>query len=360
MKKLNNSLFIGIALIIIYTFFNNPNAISSFLGRGFSVFSVFIYGGLIAFLLNPVLKFLEKNKKLKRKYSIIILYATLIAFFCLVFYFIIPRLVRNISDLIDNYPKYIKVLETFIKEYQYLFPNIEEINILDELSVLQQKSLLFIQQEFSFLLGQFLGITIKVFSLFLSIVFSIFFLSNKEYFSSLTTDVLEQLLPKSKVSKVINFSGKVEKVFLGYLSGKTLDSLIIGGISIVGLTILKVPYVILLGMFITIFNFVPYVGPFFGIVVSFTIALFTIPSNAVFVLIFLILLQQFDAWYLEPRILGNSLNLSMFWTIAAIIFGGNLFGAIGIVIAIPSFSLIKELYLIRVEGIKKEKVLEEE
>jgi len=347
MKKIKTPLFTGIILILIYTNLNNSGAITITINKFFSFFSVFIYGGIIAFLLNPILKFLEKNKTIKRKYSIPILYFSLILLLGLFFSFIIPRLTKNISDLIKNYPKYISVFENYIDKYKHLLPFLKDINILNELLLLQQKILIFLQQEFSFLIGQFLGVTAKIISLIFSLIFSIFFLGNKEYFHRLTKEVLDTFLSKNLSSEIKSLSKKIERVFLGYLSGKTLDSLIIGGIAMVGLTILHIPYVILLGIFITIFNFVPYVGPFIGIVLGATIALFTNPGNTLIVIIFLALLQQFDAWILEPKILGNSLNLSMFWTIAAVTLGGSIWGALGIIIAIPGFALIKELYLIK-------------
>ncbi|MGB6129006.1 MAG: AI-2E family transporter [Psychrilyobacter sp.] len=347
MKKISKPLFTGIILILIYTRLNNSGAITLTFNKFFSFFSIFIYGGIIAFLLNPILKFLEKNKKIKRKYSISILYFTLILLLGLFFSFIIPRLTRNIADLIENYPKYISIFENSVDKYRHLLPFLKDINILNELLLLQQKSLIFLQQEFSFLIGQFLGVTAKIISLVFSLIFSIFFLGNKEYFHKLTKDILDTFLSENTSNKVSILSKKIERVFLGYLSGKTLDSIIIGGIAMIGLSVLNIPYVILLGIFITLFNFIPYVGPFIGIVLGATIALFANPNNTILVIIFLALLQQFDAWVLEPKILGNSLNLSMFWTIAAVTLGGSVWGALGIIIAIPSFALIKELYLIK-------------
>jgi predicted PurR-regulated permease PerM len=347
MKKISKPLFTGIILILIYTRFNNPGSISGVFYKLFSFFSVFIYGGFIAFLLNPLLNRLEKHKKINRKSAILILYFSLLLIFGLFFSLVIPRLTRNISDLIENYPKYISVVETFVNKYRHLFPVFKDVNIINELLVFQQKALIFFQQEFTFVLSQFLGVTAKILSLIFSIIFSIFFLGSKEYFHDLILDILERFFSKSFSIKVQVFFKRVERVFLGYLSGKTLDSLIIGFIAIIGLLLLKIPYIILIGIFITIFNFIPYVGPFIGILLATSIALFTVPSHTIFVLIFLILLQQFDAWFLEPKILGNSLNLSMFWTIAAVTFGGGIFGAIGIIIAIPGFALVKELYLLK-------------
>lgn len=358
MRKISKPLFTGIILILIYTVLNNSGAITVTFSRIFSFFSVFIYGGIIAFLLNPILKFLEKNKKIKRKSSILILYFSLILLLGLFFSFIIPRLTNNISDLIENYPKYISVFEKSLSKYRHLFPFLKDVNILNELLTLQQKTLIFLQQEFSFLIGQFLGVTAKIISLIFSIIFSIFFLGSKEYFHKLSKEILDTFLSENLSTKIRIISKKIEKVFLGYLSGKTLDSIIIGGIAMVGLTILHIPYVILLGIFITIFNFVPYVGPLVGIVLGATIALFTNPGNTIIVVIFLALLQQFDAWILEPKILGNSLNLSMFWTIAAVTLGGSVWGALGIIIAIPSFALIKELYLVKSEKEKSHDIIE--
>jgi predicted PurR-regulated permease PerM len=354
MKKVNNTLFIGIFLILLYTYLNNPGSISNTFSNIFSYFSVFIYGGFIAFLLNPILIKLEKNNKITRKYSILIIYTTLIVLISLFFSSLIPRLATNITELIDNYPKYIKIVEKFIDGYKDSIPFFKDFNFIDELLLLQQKTLIFLQQEFSFLIGQVLGVTAIIFNLIFSLIFSIFFLSYKEYFNKLTVEFLNLIFPKEKANKIIDLAGRTERVFLGYISGKSLDSIIIGSIAMIGLRILGIHYIILLGIFITLFNFIPYIGPFFGILLGGTIALFTYPTHTIYVIIFLALLQQFDAWFLEPKILGNSLNLSMFWTIAAVTFGGSVFGALGIIIAIPGFALIKELYLLKIDKSKIE------
>ena len=349
MKKISKPILTGISLIIIYTYFNNPTAITSSISKIFSYFSVFFYGGVLAFLFNPLLKLIERNKKIKRKYSISIIYISLIVIVSLFFSLLVPKLMRNISDLLANYPHYINSFGDFVDKYRHLLPFLKDVNILNELLLIQQKALIFLQQEFTFLFSQFLGVTAKILSLVFSIIFSIFFLAKKEYFHTLSIEILNLLFSSETSLKICRYFKRVERVFLGYLSGKSLDSIIIGIIAIVGLFILKVPYIILLGIFITIFNFVPYVGPLIGILLGVSIAIFTIPNHAIFVLIFLVLLQQFDAWILEPKILGNSLNLNMFWTIAAVTFGGSVFGAIGIIIAIPGFALIKELYLLKLE-----------
>ena len=126
-----------------------------------------------------------------------------------------------------------------------------------------------------------------------------------------------------------------------YLGIKAIDSLIIAFIALVGLNILGSQYVLLLSVIVGVTNMIPYFGPFIGILTGFVINVFSSPISAVIIAIFLLLLQQFDAWFLDPKLIGNKVGLSPLLVILAVTLGGGFYGIIGMILASPVMSVIK-------------------
>ncbi|MCQ2445640.1 MAG: AI-2E family transporter, partial [Clostridia bacterium] len=131
--------------------------------------------------------------------------------------------------------------------------------------------------------------------------------------------------------------------FTGFVSGKVIDSLIIGIICFVGLTAMKMPYALLISVIVGVTNVIPFFGPIFGAIPSTLIVLLVDPLKALLLVIFVVILQQFDGNILGPRILGDSTGLPTFWVMFAIIVGGGLFGFVGMLISVPVFAVIYTL-----------------
>ena len=139
---------------------------------------------------------------------------------------------------------------------------------------------------------------------------------------------------------LIELSDHSNKTFKGFLSGKLLDSLIIAIICFVCMNIFNMPYTLLVSFIIGMTNIVPVFGPFIGAIPSVIIIFITSPIKALWFILFVFLLQQFDGNILGPKILGNSTGLSAFWVMFAILLGNGLFGFIGMIIGVPAFAVI--------------------
>ena len=142
--------------------------------------------------------------------------------------------------------------------------------------------------------------------------------------------------------------------------GKVLDSLIIGAIAFVVLTLLKMPYVVLITFIITVTNIIPFFGPFIGAIPSFIIILFVSPIKALWFLIFIIILQQLDGNYIGPKILGDSMGISSFWILFSILVSGKILGFMGLIVGVPIFVLIYSIAKEYIEEKLKKKGLPEE
>ena len=125
-----------------------------------------------------------------------------------------------------------------------------------------------------------------------------------------------------------------------FLSGKILDSLIIGILTFVILTIFKMPYTLLVSVIVGITNIIPFFGPFIGAIPSVIIILFVSPIKALWFLLIILVIQQIDGNIIGPKILGDSIGISAFWILFSILVAGKFLGLVGMVIGVPLFAVI--------------------
>lgn len=144
-----------------------------------------------------------------------------------------------------------------------------------------------------------------------------------------------------KGESLLSYCKEADKVFSSYIIGKTIDSAIMGILCFIVLEIMRVPYAILISIIFGVTNMIPYFGPFIGTIAGAIIVVFSNPMLALWVLIALFLLQQFDGWVLGPKILGDAVGLSPLWIIFAIIVGGGLYGVFGMFLGVPFVAIIK-------------------
>ena len=152
------------------------------------------------------------------------------------------------------------------------------------------------------------------------------------------------ILPKKGAEKVILITHKSNETFGKFLSGKILDSAIIGILAYIVLKICNMPYTLLISVVIGITNIIPFFGPFIGAVPSFIIILFVSPEKALWFLLIVFILQQVDGNIIGPKILGDSIGISAFWILFSIMVAGEILGFVGMVIGVPLFAVIYSLF----------------
>lgn len=188
---------------------------------------------------------------------------------------------------------------------------------------------------------------LSLWNVFLGIIISIYMLVEKDRLISLAKKVNYGIFSESVADKIIQLSRRSQKIFSNFLGGKILDSLIMGVISFAVFSIVKMPYTLLISFIITVTNIIPFFGPFIGAIPSVMIIFFESPIMAFWFLVIILILQQVDGNIIGPKIIGDSLGISSFWILFAILVGGKFFGFIGLIIGVPLFvliySIIKEL-----------------
>jgi len=360
-------IFFGVSLYFIYL---NFGIIWNKLGRVASIISPFVTGFIIAFLLNSTVNFFEKHvlkfidgkkphPRLKRGISIAITLLIAFAIFVGLMFMIIPQIVDSVSVLLDNFESYMdkaRSAATQLLGYinvdagyiEGIFLNTEQI--VDKVLEIVAKSMPAIY-------GVSTQIATGTINFVIGIIIAVYFMFGKERLFAQLKKTMYAIFKMEHVDKAIEIANLSSRTFTDFIMGKLVDSLIIGILCFIGLTCMRIDYALLLSAIIGVTNIIPCFGPIFGAVPVVFIVLIAQPEKAIWVLIFIIILQQFDGNILGPRILGNSIGLPAIWVMFAIIIGGGLFGVGGMIIGVPVFAVIYILFKTYVENKLGEKGL---
>ncbi len=367
-RTISNIIVVSVGIILFFII-KNLGGIFNKVGEIIKLLMPFIYGFSIAYLLAIPLKFLEdkvlkfmdkKNQyKAKRFISITITYISAAILISIIFSILVPELSRSIYTLLENIPEYINALEEYINNIVIalnLNGDMVEDIVKDFNSI--SKYITSIAGTAVLDLFQFsANITQYILNIFIATIISIYLLAGKEKFFAQIKKFLYAMLPEKPVKYVIELTRSSHKTFIGFLGGKLLDSTIIGIICFVGMKIFKMPYPLLVCFIIGITNVVPVFGPFIGAVPSVIIIFIASPIKALWFILFILVLQQFDGNILGPKILGNSTGLTAFWVMFAILLGNGLFGVVGMILGVPTFAVIYSIIVSVINNALKEKGL---
>lgn len=177
-------------------------------------------------------------------------------------------------------------------------------------------------------------------NILIGMIVMVYFLNMKDTLCAQSKKILYGLLRVKDANRIIGEVRFAHSVFGGFITGKLLDSLIIGIMCFFAMKFLKMPYVLLVSVIIGVTNVIPFFGPFIGAIPSAFLILLVSPMKCLYFLIFILVLQQFDGNILGPKILGGSTGLPSFWVLFSILLFGGLFGFVGMVIAVPAFAVI--------------------
>ena len=338
--------------ILFFVVVSGLSAFTKALGNYISVLYPFLYGFIIAYLLNLLyiliekifnnINFLQKQTKIRHPLSILLAYVIGTAILMLFLGFIFPQLYVSITGLVVELPKYIRATSDYITK-------LSETYTLDPRVVEYMSSRWAILGDQLTNLGSELlpaAITLirttatSIWNVVLGIIISIYLLTDKKKLLGTSKKAIYALFGKKHADRFVILLSRSQKIFTQFLVGKSLDSLIIGVIAFVVLSLLKMPYVVLISFIITVTNIIPFFGPFIGAVPSFIIILFVSPIKALWFLVFILLLQQLDGNYIGPKILGDSMGISSFWILFSILVSGKILGFVGLIVGVPLFVFI--------------------
>ncbi len=188
-----------------------------------------------------------------------------------------------------------------------------------------------------------IGALVVVKNILIGIIAAIYMMANRRRFAAQAKKILYSLFKIDRANDILEEVRFIDKMFGGFISGKLLDSLIIGFLCFFCMNLMNMPYTMLISVIVGVTNVIPFFGPYFGAVPSALIVLTVSPVKCIYFLLFILVLQQFDGNFLGPKILGNSTGLSSFWVLFSILLFGGLFGFVGMIIGVPAFAVIYDL-----------------
>ena len=330
----------------------------------------FIIGSAIAYIINFILNFYEKvvfelkylnklNRKYRRGIGLLLSYLTAIIVISLFMQFVLPQLVDSIVGLANNIPQYVndashvitEISEKFNLESKYMNMIVEKWNELLNYIITLLTNLIPVIGNFIMTLGS------SILNVIIGIIVSIYILIDKEKFIALSRKVTFSIFSAERSKRIVELAQRSNETFGKFLSGKILDSLIIGILTFIILTIFKMPYILLISVVIGITNIIPFFGPFFGAIPSAIIILCVSPIEALWFIGIILVIQQIDGNIIGPKILGDSIGISAFWILFSLLIFAKFLGLIGMIIGVPIFAIIYSIIKENVERRLKAKGL---
>ena len=330
----------------------------------------FIIGSAIAYIINFILNFYEKvvfelkyinklNRKYRRGIGLLLSYLTAIIVISLFMQFVLPQLVDSIVGLANNIPQYVndashvitEISEKFNLESKYMNMIVEKWNELLNYIITLLTNLIPVIGNFLMTLGS------SILNIIIGIIVSIYILIDKEKFIALSRKVTFSIFSAERSKRIVELAQRSNETFGKFLSGKILDSLIIGILTFIILTIFKMPYILLISVVIGITNIIPFFGPFFGAIPSASIILCVSPIKALWFIGIILVIQQIDGNIIGPKILGDSIGISAFWILFSLLIFAKFLGLIGMIIGVPIFAIIYSIIKENVERKLKAKGL---
>lgn len=340
----------GIIIVIVCFLFSRFNEIFYWVGKFIGVAMPFIFGMAIAFLISPVQSYVEnkllKNSKMHFKAKRILGVITALGFlFILVgglLALLIPQLYASVTTLSSSMNVYISEAQKYLESlaindsiYEsivtYLFASGEKI-VTGTINGMQQYLPQILNYSFGFLTS--------LMNFFVGIFIAFYILMSKERFINQFKRALFAFVPKKVADYTVYLTNLTTTMLNSFVVGKFIDSLIIGVICFVGMTIFKMPYAVLISFIVGLTNMIPVFGPFIGAIPGVFILFMVDPIMAVWFALWILVLQQFDGNILGPYILGDSLGLPSLWIMFSIIVGGGFFGLVGMFLGVPLFSVV--------------------
>lgn len=366
----------GLCLVVLFSYLLiNNQIVFEIIDKLKGVLMPFIYGFSIAYLMNPLMSWLEKhmlrksknkNNKILRIYSMLLTYTLVLVLFISFFLLIVPQIVVSLNGIITNMPMTMSSIEPWLISKltplfeRFISDSTQINNILGYITENVKEMVSKLGDLLPLLLSATLALTGIVINILLGIILSVYMLWNKELFIGQFKKSIYAYMPIKKAEKTIIIFRHMHKTVGQFINAKIIDSIIIGILCYIGLLILDIDNELLISLIVGVTNVIPYFGPFIGAIPSVLLIMFANPSDALIFTFFIIILQQFDGNILGPKLLGDSLGLTPFWIIFAVVLTTSLFGVLGMFLGVPFFAVVYTLVREDIRYRVKEKGMSEE
>ena len=322
----------------------------------------FILGGAIVFVINVPMSFLEKKifenvkkenkaaRKLARPVSLLLTIVLVVGVIALVMIGVIPQLTKTMGSLMINITDFIPQIKIWIRDFFH--DNREIMKLVDQVQFNPDQA---IRWGISLLgngAGNMMNTTVSAVgsvvsglaTFFIAFSFACYVLFQKEKLHVQVRKVLFAFLPKQKADAFLKVCSLTYRTFANFLTGQCLEAVILGCMFVVTLSILRMPYALLIGVLIAFTALIPIFGAFIGCAVGSFLIFMVSPKQAIIFIIVFLVLQQIEGNLIYPHVVGESVGLPSIWVLAAVTIGGNLMGIVGMLVFIPLLSVVYTIF----------------
>lgn len=358
-------IFVGVVIVF---FFYRMAAVGEAINKLLKILAPVIAGLVIAYVLMPIVTFLERHllydfgmlsraknpkhaQQAARGIGVLIALVGAFGMILILGYLVVPGLVSSVREIVIRLPEYSRRVVTFfdqIKSDGKLSQDVKDI-VNQAMNYFQNWLRTDFYPQLSSTLEGFtasvMGLMKFVYNILIGAIISIYVMMSHETFQGQSKKVVFGLFKPEIANSIIDVFHHTNSIFSGFITGKLIDSAIIGVLCFIGVTILNMPYAMLVSVIVGVTNIIPFFGPYIGAIPSILLIALVDFKKALIFGVFIVLLQQFDGNILGPKILGDSTGLSPFWVVFAILTGGGLFGIAGMLLGVPVFAII--YYLVK-------------
>ena len=359
-KNIRNILLMAAAVIGVWWLVNHFDLLMSILHATLGILSPILIGLILAFILNLLLNPLERLwnklflkesgkpivKKLRRPVCLLLSFLIVLGVIFAVCFVVIPRLGSTVVDMVNTISAYFKTLDVryddlraSLEKYAIALPEIDlgKNDLLTKLTDLLAKG-------GSALLNTTISVTTSVLSavvnLLMGIVFSIYILAQKETLARQLKKLLYLTFPERRVTPFLAFLGRVSRTFSQFVTGQTIEAVILGTLVFLGMLILRLPYAPVIAVLVGVTALIPILGSWIGAIVGALLILPVSFMQAIWFVVFLIVLQQVEGNLIYPHVVGKSVGLPGIWVFFAVIVGSGLGGIAGMLLGVPVCAVI--------------------
>ena len=370
-KKLFKQLILLITFaVILVAFIVKLDAVGAWVGGVLHAFRPLFIGFAIAFVLNRPCNFFarlyarrlpERGRRAARPLAVATSYVLLIAFLAVLVALVVPELIKSLERFVSN-------LSTYGSNFQQLFDwvvekfqleSLEDLNFtgaFDDLNSLLSRALELLTDTMPHLISATGVVVSAVVTGVLAIVFSVYMLSGAPRLLAQCRRVAVTYLPKKMVGPFLSVARLTADTFTRYVTGQVTEACILGCLCFVGMCVFRFDYAPLISVIIGVSALIPVAGAYIGAILAVVLLVMIDPMQAVWFLIFLVVLQQLEGNLIYPKVVGTSLGLPGIWVLAAVTVGSSLLGFVGLVISVPItavfYTLLKQDLRAR-QGVRK-------
>lgn len=322
----------------------------------------FVLGGAIAFVINVPMSFLEKKifgktkdgnkvgKKLARPISLLLTIILAVGVIALVMFGVIPQLTRTIASLMISIANFIPQMQDWIREFSH--NNQDIMKLVNQVQFNPDQAIKWGISILGSGAGNMMNTTMSAVgsivsgfaTFFIAFSFACYILFQKEKLYVQIRKVFFAFIPKQKAEAFLKICSLTYRTFANFLTGQCVEAVILGSMFVVTLSILKMPYALLIGTLIAFTALIPIFGAFIGCAVGCFLIFMVSPKQAILFIIVFLILQQIEGNLIYPHVVGGSVGLPSIWVLAAVTIGGNLMGIVGMLIFIPLVSVLYTIF----------------